>query len=312
MNSVIETTQHDTQANAISVESLCVTTHNGIPVITTELLSQLYGTEPIRIRNNHSRNRERFIEGRHYFKLGGKNLEILRVSLRDSQNPVHPSVRALMLWTERGAARHAKMLETDQAWDVFEKLEDFYFSQREKRAEEPVRKTKQSTAKQLTPLRQTVERLITSGVGNIYPDIWKLVHKRFDIENIQQLPPDQINEAISYLDALEGEYIGRQNELPQQKAPLTVREVNELVWLWDYANRSQALFRETYPAIQTMKSEYSGRFYDHSREFSYVINMARDALMKIISTVDIHDPGIQINLSAWVRIKNNELPPSRH
>ena len=33
-----------------------------------------------------------------------------------------------MLWTERGAARHAKMLETDKAWDVFEQLEDSYFS----------------------------------------------------------------------------------------------------------------------------------------------------------------------------------------
>ncbi|HIB5071822.1 TPA: P22AR C-terminal domain-containing protein, partial [Escherichia coli] len=35
----------------------------------------------------------------------------------------------LILWTERGAARHAKMLETDRAWEVFEKLEDCYFSQ---------------------------------------------------------------------------------------------------------------------------------------------------------------------------------------
>ncbi|EOV4290520.1 P22AR C-terminal domain-containing protein, partial [Escherichia coli] len=39
------------------------------------------------------------------------------------------NVRSLILWTERGAARHAKMLETDQAWEVFEKLEDCYFSQ---------------------------------------------------------------------------------------------------------------------------------------------------------------------------------------
>lgn len=39
------------------------------------------------------------------------------------------NARAITLWTQRGAARHAKMLETDQAWDVFEKLEDFYFSQ---------------------------------------------------------------------------------------------------------------------------------------------------------------------------------------
>lgn len=36
--------------------------------------------------------------------------------------------RHLMLWTERGAARHAKMLDTDQAWEVFEKLEDCYFA----------------------------------------------------------------------------------------------------------------------------------------------------------------------------------------
>lgn len=37
------------------------------------------------------------------------------------------NVRSLILWTERGAARHAKMLETDQAWEVFEKLEGCYF-----------------------------------------------------------------------------------------------------------------------------------------------------------------------------------------
>ncbi|MEI7006047.1 phage antirepressor N-terminal domain-containing protein, partial [Pectobacterium parmentieri] len=46
------------------------------------------------------------------------------------------------------------------------------------------RKAKQSTAKQLTPLRQTAERLITTGIGKIYPDIWKLVHERFDVEHI--------------------------------------------------------------------------------------------------------------------------------
>lgn len=39
------------------------------------------------------------------------------------------NVRSLILWTERGAARHAKMLKTNQAWEVFEKLEDCYFNQ---------------------------------------------------------------------------------------------------------------------------------------------------------------------------------------
>lgn len=76
-------------------------------------------------------------------------------------------------------------------------MEDCYFNQREKPTEEPASaKTRQSTSTQLIPLRQTAERLIATGMGKIYPDIWKLVHQRFDVEHITQLLPDQVNEAI--------------------------------------------------------------------------------------------------------------------
>ncbi|EDR3945405.1 ORF6N domain-containing protein [Salmonella enterica] len=115
----------------ISVETLSPITHNQIPLITTELLAQLYGTEPVRIRQNHHENKDRFVEGKHFFKVVGDELRNLRVALNYSQNPISPKVRSLILWTERGAARHAKMLETDQAWEVFEKLEDCYFSQKQ-------------------------------------------------------------------------------------------------------------------------------------------------------------------------------------
>ncbi|HHN9115727.1 TPA: ORF6N domain-containing protein, partial [Escherichia coli] len=68
----------------------------------------------------------------------------LRVTLSNSQNlqpslrglQISPKARSLILWTERGAARHAKMLETDQAWEVFEKLEDCYFSQKQMPSEQ--------------------------------------------------------------------------------------------------------------------------------------------------------------------------------
>ncbi|ENZ0426367.1 ORF6N domain-containing protein, partial [Salmonella enterica subsp. enterica serovar Montevideo] len=43
----------------ISVETLSPITHNQIPVITTELLAQLYGTESVRIRQNHHENKVR-------------------------------------------------------------------------------------------------------------------------------------------------------------------------------------------------------------------------------------------------------------
>ncbi len=118
----------------VTVKNLSPVTYNQIPVITTELLARLYGTEAIRIQQNHHENKSRFIEGKHFFKAVGDELKNLRLVLNESQNEVKisPKTRSLTLWTERGAARHAKMLETDQAWEVFEKLEDSYFNQYEK------------------------------------------------------------------------------------------------------------------------------------------------------------------------------------
>ncbi|CTY99387.1 antirepressor protein [Escherichia coli] len=113
----------------ISVENLSPITHNQIPVITTELLAHLYGADVNSIQQNHKRNSVRFIEGKHFFKVMGEELKNLRLTV--SQLQISPKTRSLILWTERGAARHAKMLETDQAWEVFEKLEDCYFRQKD-------------------------------------------------------------------------------------------------------------------------------------------------------------------------------------
>ncbi|MBS8891536.1 ORF6N domain-containing protein [Escherichia coli] len=220
----------------ISVETLSPITHNQIPVITTELLAQLYGTEPVRIRQNHHENKARFVEGKHFFKVVGNDLKELRVALNYSQNLISPKTRSLILWTERGAARHAKMLETDQAWDVFEKLEDCYFSQCEKNTDN------------------------------------------------------------------------------QEKKPngLSAKEADSLVWLWDYANRSQALFRELYPALKLIQSGYSGICHDYGYEFSYIIGRARGVLINHMRDIDINEPDGPTNLLAWERLKNKELPPSLH
>ncbi|EHF7729651.1 ORF6N domain-containing protein [Salmonella enterica] len=117
----------------IAVETLAPITQNQIPVITTELLAQLYGTETNNIKVNFSRNSERFVCGKHYFKVEGDELRAMKHEVTQSNSvKIARNVRSLILWTERGAARHAKMLETDQAWEVFEKLEDHYFSTHKK------------------------------------------------------------------------------------------------------------------------------------------------------------------------------------
>lgn len=113
----------------ISIETLSPITHNQIPVVTTELLANLYGTDTANIKKNYSRNKDRFVEGKHYFMIKGEQLRELKNSVTSSHQ-VDKRTPKLTLWTERGAARHAKMLETDQAWEVFERLEDCYFSQK--------------------------------------------------------------------------------------------------------------------------------------------------------------------------------------
>lgn len=113
-----------------SVENIIPISYTGRTVITTELLANLYATEVLNIQVNHTRNKGRFIEGKHFFKVSGVDLQNLRLTLSKSQNgnQISSKTRALILWTERGAARHAKLLETDQAWEVFERLEDCYFN----------------------------------------------------------------------------------------------------------------------------------------------------------------------------------------
>ncbi|EFI0867594.1 hypothetical protein BGD11_004337 [Escherichia coli] len=111
-----------------TVNTLQPILHNQIPVITSELLAQLYGTKIKNISDNFLNNTTRFIAGKHYFKIEKNELREFK-NRPETIGLVGKNARSLILWTEHGAARHAKMLETDQAWDVFEKLEDCYFNQ---------------------------------------------------------------------------------------------------------------------------------------------------------------------------------------
>ena len=107
----------------------------GVPVVTSECLASLYGTAPTNIKSNFNSNKARFVEGKHFFLLAGQDLyDFKAVWVSNSDPVVGARARSLILWTERGAARHAKMLETDKAWDVFEMLEDSYFNNRDRRA----------------------------------------------------------------------------------------------------------------------------------------------------------------------------------
>lgn len=102
-------------------------------VLTTEQLAQAYECDTHSIQKNFNSNKDRFEEGKHYYKLDGEELKNFKASLGSS--PIVNSLKftsQLILWTRRGASRHSKMLGTDRAWEMFDALEENYFNPRPK------------------------------------------------------------------------------------------------------------------------------------------------------------------------------------
>lgn len=97
-------------------------------IMTTKVLAEQYGTDEKNIQMNFSNNEKRFVEGKHFYKLEGKTLKDFKNSLPNEIREPIKFAPVLYLWTDRGAARHAKILDTDQAWNVYEQLEDNYFN----------------------------------------------------------------------------------------------------------------------------------------------------------------------------------------
>lgn len=126
-------------------------------VMTTKQLAEVFGTDTKNIRNNFSYNKDRFVEGRDYYFLEGEDLQAFFKCFYESQDNKQSGgdmqnnlcaknfgsqnnlcntqnqfgniqkIRNLILYTERGANRHAKILNTDEAWKQFDYIEEVYF-----------------------------------------------------------------------------------------------------------------------------------------------------------------------------------------
>lgn len=173
--------------------------YQGVPVLTTEMLAQAYEVEAKRIRQNFANNRERFVKGKHFFIITSNELKDFRLQVENFDSQISPKVRALTLWTERGAARNAKMLDSDRAWDVFELLEETFFhvakpepvKTPDKLAEAPITPDQQCTLKAM--VKVLVEK------GGIYAAIWSRFNNHFRLGSYKQLPQSRMSEAVDYL-----------------------------------------------------------------------------------------------------------------
>lgn len=108
--------------------------NEGKRVLTTAQLAEAYGTDDKTIRKNFERNKNRYVEGKHFYCLTGETLkkffadDKLTCTNTEIVNFTNTSkIRTLYLWTEKGALLHAKSLNTDKAWEVYDFLVENYF-----------------------------------------------------------------------------------------------------------------------------------------------------------------------------------------
>ena len=136
----------------------------GQRVLLTAQLAEGYGTEERAITDNFNNNKNRYGEGKHYFLLTGDDLREFK-----RKNEIFgfaPNLNKLYLWTERGALLHAKSLNTDRAWEVYDRLVETYFRAVKVLKEKAPRKTegqlaaetKRAAAMILNAKNRTAER----------------------------------------------------------------------------------------------------------------------------------------------------------
>lgn len=101
----------------------------GIRVLTTKQIAEAYGTDVKTIQYNFRYNKGRYKEGKHYIEIEGE--ELRRLKTRNEFQSQFKYAKSLYLWTEKGALLHAKSLNTDKAWEVYDYLVDFYFRAKE-------------------------------------------------------------------------------------------------------------------------------------------------------------------------------------
>lgn len=106
------------------MNNLQITEYKNIRVLTTQQIAEAYGTDSRVISNNYNRNKERYVEGKHFICLEGDELKNFKTNHQFDESS---RINKLYLWTEKGAFLHAKSLNTDTAWEVYDRLVDNYF-----------------------------------------------------------------------------------------------------------------------------------------------------------------------------------------
>ncbi len=175
--------------------------YSGIRVVTTKQIAAAYKTDSKQISQGFNRNKGKFAEGKHYFVIRGQELKsFLQSALNGMQ--ISSKTRTLYLWTDRGALLMAKIIDTDTAWEAYERLVDFYFEKKKEvvKSELPTVYSKCLPEKATVPaplrpdwytknkrkLRRVCDKMDISH-RELYHEILKALGKTYDINAAREI-----------------------------------------------------------------------------------------------------------------------------
>ena len=98
--------------------------------ITDKSISEIHNTQNYKIRERINDNIKRFKEGIDYIDLKGILDTDTLINLGYSKQSI-TQAKHIYLLSERGYTKLIKIMDSDLAWEIYDKLVDDYFSMRE-------------------------------------------------------------------------------------------------------------------------------------------------------------------------------------
>ncbi|MFW1946776.1 Bro-N domain-containing protein [Acinetobacter bereziniae] len=123
----------------------------------------------------------------------------------------------------------------------------------DKEVGQPIAKTHKSERE---PLTNAVNLLVAKTKHLNYSDAYKLVHQRFNVKHIDEIPYDAIPVAVEYVHHL---IVLFSNQTNQQESLKPWQDQNVQFLMWYVPKLAKIIKNDIYPALTLLRSELSGQ-----------------------------------------------------
>ena len=135
----------------------------------------------------------------------------------------------------------------------------------------PVAKTHKSERE---PLTNAVNMLVAKTMHLNYSEAYKLVHQRFNVDHIEEIPYDAIPAAVEYVHHLIAVFSKANKHKDTEPHILsTLRDQNVQFLMWYVPILAKFIKNEVYPALTAIRSSYAGELVGLAQEAVCHANM---------------------------------------